>query len=586
MAKQRELKKAVIYARLSADDRGTKNIRKGSEKEKSLSVATQIEEGKAIAESKGWKLTGVFFDDGISGRTWAEGAAYEPFARTDRITNEYIVRMRKKRRPGLGRLFDLIAKGGVDVVIVRDTTRLARPKQSSALQGWLQSFFQEHNVFIHSANEGLIDPADPHRLLLRMMLDSALDIELSRKAASARKSMDNLRDGGTYLGKEPYGYTHIGNRMFKQNEKEAAVVRRIAEAVINGGLLSLCRDLNNGNVPNPSGRKWNAPAMWKMVVLPTYCGQIHNADGALIDSHSFPNPILTKEIWTRIRQAQQARNMIPKRARETTAWMLSGLCKCGCCGSAMTVRKNGPSKTPIFACNNRHASGKPECFKCSANEKNLSDFIRPFALIQYYKDKVLSESTSKERQRLPELTKEIERLRTKRRKLVEDDSIDTETMKEWAADLTEKINDLQTQINTIAALPEISMDVKPGDFYKKHQFASVVELRDIFRGIFQRITINHDFIILTFFEGTSVRIPRTIPIKGKALWLIEPLVMEDPENGKPTIAVIGTAKDKTALLLDAPFVRMFVVSPNDDDWLKKTVFVREIQKAAVPRKKS
>lgn len=189
--------RAAVYCRKSSDDRQEEEDRqekvKGRRKKGgvSLSVKNQTNECLAVIKREGWTLVkdetdGAFYDDGISGRTYPTGKHYDVAADADYVTKDYIAKMGKKRRPGLGRLLDRVRRREIDVIIVRDMPRLARPVFQSDFQNFLPNYLKKYGVSVFSIADGMIDYNDFSRMIVRFMSDAMLDQEIKNPRKTCR----------------------------------------------------------------------------------------------------------------------------------------------------------------------------------------------------------------------------------------------------------------------------------------------------------------------------------------------------------------------------------------------------------------
>ena len=108
------LKTAVLYARVSTDEQARSGY----------SLAQQIEALREYTESEGYEVLEEVSDPGQS------GASLE--------------------RPGMDRLRDLVAGGGISVVLAQDRDRFAR---EPAYHYLLRREFEEHGTKIRALND-------------------------------------------------------------------------------------------------------------------------------------------------------------------------------------------------------------------------------------------------------------------------------------------------------------------------------------------------------------------------------------------------------------------------------------------------
>ena len=174
---------------------------------------------------------------------------------------------------------------------------------------------------------------------------------------------------------------------------EAAVVRQIFElAAVGVGYTGIAKRLNSEGAPCPRAQR-NRPAGWapssvrEVLLRPIYRGEIVWNQSRKRDSwgqhRQRPRPeaewlridapelrIVSDELWkaTHHQMAQRrARSSGPVRyegpKNSKTAYLLTGLLKCGVCGAGMEVRrqKHGRVRVSILHCSAHWRKGKDVC---------------------------------------------------------------------------------------------------------------------------------------------------------------------------------------------------------------------------------
>jgi len=106
-------------------------------------------------------------------------------------------------RPGLDRVRDLVAAGGVDVVLAQDRDRIAR---EPTIIGWLEYQFADHGCQLRALNDP--EEGDHTAELTKNILDSIAKFERANtRQRSIRNTREKLRTGKVVgSGSPPYGY--------------------------------------------------------------------------------------------------------------------------------------------------------------------------------------------------------------------------------------------------------------------------------------------------------------------------------------------------------------------------------------------
>jgi len=333
------------------------------------SVPQQVEQVREAAERLGLDLGRVFEDLGISGY------------RTD--------------RPGLVALLEYVERvrsGGV--VLIWQRSRLLRrvdPREGLALEYRIeQAGWQIH--YLHGAQPTGYPVVDT---ITAAVEHGDAGVKLPKLAIDSLRGLrDRVRRGGVWVGRVPYAYARqvtwatgdvqvlprtIGRATSPQAESvrlvlgdpdEVRLVQWVFEVYAEGdlGLGALAAELNAREIPTPSPRStaWRAGVLGQVLRNPVYRGDLtwnrrsFGRFGELSDSElrlkeeagpryrqhdeadwiTVPDShpaIVARELWAR------ANHVLDQRGRErggrrraVSPYPLTGLVRCGVCGSTMT----------------------------------------------------------------------------------------------------------------------------------------------------------------------------------------------------------------------------------------------------------
>jgi site-specific DNA recombinase len=215
-------KRAILYSRVSTDEQARSGY----------SLAQQLEALRGYAEKEGYEVLEEIRDAGQSGATLA--------------------------RPGLDRVRDLVAAGGVSLVLAQDRDRFAR---EPAYHYLLRQEFEEHAVRICALNDR--GDESPEGELTDGILDQLGKFERAKTAERTRRGkLRKAREGkvvGTHAPR--YGFKFNDTKdAYEVNEAEMEVVRRIFYMVGAEGesLRAVAKTLEREGVPTPKRAKhWN-----------------------------------------------------------------------------------------------------------------------------------------------------------------------------------------------------------------------------------------------------------------------------------------------------------------------------------------
>src|SRR5918992_1052506 len=159
-------KRAILYARVSTDEQARSGF----------SLAQQFEALRQYSSCEGYEVLEEVSDPGQS------GASLE--------------------RPGMDRVRDLVAAGGVSVVLVQDRDRFSREPAYTYL---LRQEFAEHGCELRSLNDR--GDGSPEGELTDGILDQLAKYERAKIAERARRGkLRKAREGRAVAPIAKYGY--------------------------------------------------------------------------------------------------------------------------------------------------------------------------------------------------------------------------------------------------------------------------------------------------------------------------------------------------------------------------------------------
>lgn len=221
-------KKVVIYLRLSKEDGDSE----------SMSISNQRKILHEYAKYHNLEIVGEYVDDGVSGYTM--------------------------NRPSFNRLKDDLNKDLVEVILVKDLSRLGR--NDAHVQLFITNIVECDKQVLSlgenfdSRNESCLDTLGIHT-----WSNEKLIRDTSRKV---RGSVATLQKEGKWLCSIPYGYVKDDFDKYKYyvDKSITPYVKRIFDLYIDGmGIKLIARTLTEENVPTPNMvRKMHAEAKGKV----------------------------------------------------------------------------------------------------------------------------------------------------------------------------------------------------------------------------------------------------------------------------------------------------------------------------------
>ena len=272
----------------------------------------------------------------------------------------------RRDRPGLMRLLRDIADSKVDIVVCEALDRIARDGEDIS---WLGKKLSYHRVRLHTHVEG---PIDEIKLAVAGLLGSMF---LTNLRAKTFRGLKAAALAGRLAGGKAYGYRKVArddgtgrivNGVFKIEPMQADVVRRIYRDFADGrSSIQIATALNAEKVPGPRGGEWNASTIRgdpnKLVGIlnnPLYEGKMvwgrrewrknpdsdrrerryrlrDQAEWIEVDMPDLR--IVDEETVARVRSEIAGRRRIGAKPTNPSKHLLSGLIRCGECGSSYTM---------------------------------------------------------------------------------------------------------------------------------------------------------------------------------------------------------------------------------------------------------
>jgi site-specific DNA recombinase len=280
-------------------------------------------------------------------------------------------------RDGLMQLMDAARQQRFTVVIVEALDRLSRDMEDLAGIHKRLSF---QGIEIQAVHDGT---ADSILIGIRGLVGQ---MQREDGAKKVRRGMAGVIRDGRHAGGRAYGYRAVPGKPGELEivDDEAAIVRRIFTAYAAGRTpRGIAHDLNRENVRPPRGRRWNASTIngnaqrgAGLIFNELYAGRIvWNKVRMVKDPDtgkrlSRPNPrdewqsieapqlrIVDQVIWEQAHALKTERSHLASHVKRRAPHLLSGLLRCGCCGSGMSVHDRDKTGKTRIRCSAIRESG-------------------------------------------------------------------------------------------------------------------------------------------------------------------------------------------------------------------------------------
>lgn len=268
-----------IYARLSRDDE-----RQGE----SVSIENQKLMLRRYCDQQGWKVVETYVDDGWSGTNFA--------------------------RPGFGRLMEAVREKRIDLVLVKDLSRLGR--DYIEVGKYTDCVFPYYGCRFIALNDGVdtLRQNDDVAMIFKNVINDIYARDTSKKIRAVRRAN---AESGKFMGyKAPYGYLRSpeDKHHLVVDPTAAKVVRKIFTLREEGsGIQAIADVLNEDHIPPPSdyaagtsGRAWCRETVRSILGNEVYIGnlvQLKQGSLSYKDRRQRQKP---PETWVRVAKAHEA----------------------------------------------------------------------------------------------------------------------------------------------------------------------------------------------------------------------------------------------------------------------------------------
>lgn len=262
-------------------------------------------------------------------------------------------------RPGLKDALELARAKAIDVLLVYRVDRLSRKvRQLSQLAEELARL----GVVLKSATEPFDTGSAAGRMMLQML---AVFAEFEHATIVDRITAGierRAKQGHWPNGRVPFGYCRDEEKRLIPDERAAPTVRRIFHLYVKGRLggAAIARRLAAEHAPAPP-RGWQPAVVLHILQNEAYVGRVRWRDETFQGLHA---PLVDEDTFARARALLSERGEdFAARRSNTSAFLLSGLIRCGRCRRAyvgMSAKGNGGTYR-YYACSGRQKLGRKGC---------------------------------------------------------------------------------------------------------------------------------------------------------------------------------------------------------------------------------
>lgn len=281
------------------------------------SIGEQTDKLKKYCDIKDWNVTNVYTDGGWSGSNI--------------------------KRPGMELLIKDVKEHRIDTVLVYKLDRLSRSQKDTLYL--IEDVFNANDVAFISLNENFDTSTAFGKAMVGIL---SVFAQLEREQITERMRMGRIgrAKAGYFKGgpTPPFGYDYIDGELVI-NPVQAEIVKQIFSEYDSGMSLShLTRKLNNeGHIGK--NINWHYTVVRQTLTNDDYIGNVHYLGVSYEGRHK---AIISEKVFKHVQSELKRRqiaayekfnNPRPFRAK----YMLSGLLRCGRCGSSMSSQLSNNS---------------------------------------------------------------------------------------------------------------------------------------------------------------------------------------------------------------------------------------------------
>lgn len=340
--------RAALYLRVSTSRQA----------EHDVSIPDQRKQGEAWCEARGYQLADVFVEAGAS------------------ATND--------RRPEFQRMIEAGTSkpAPFDIVVVHSFSRFFR--DHFELEFYVRKL-AKNGVRLVSITQEMGD--DPMHVMMRQIMALFDEYQSKENAKHVMRALkENARQGFWNGSLPPIGYRvaaaeQRGAKVKKKLEIDplhADTVRLIYRLALEGegssgqmGVKAIVKYLNAKGIFTRDGGRWGIGQVHRVLTRTTYIGEHqwgkrgkHKSDNPADRIVIVPvPPIIDRKTFEAVQKLLQARNPkteLPARV-VIGPTLLTGICYCGNCGGAMTIRTGKSGRYRYYACSIKARQGETGC---------------------------------------------------------------------------------------------------------------------------------------------------------------------------------------------------------------------------------
>lgn len=412
-------------------------------------------------------------------------------------------------RPSMDQLRDDARNGVVTEIYMYDPDRMARNLMGQLI---LDDEFKKLGIPLHFVNgEYANTPEGQMFFQMRGAISQFEKAKIKQRTMGGKKR--KAIKGLIVKNDKIYGYKfNQEKKVYEINEDQAQVVKNIFDWYVSGkfkGVNSLALHLTEIGVPTARGNKvWHRQVVKQILTQEAYSGTFYqnkwDTEGNYVKKQAKQKAevkLRPREEWLPVKvpqivseeQFEHAQILLGQAKRRSSGfakhdYLLSGLVRCGRCGSTMTGKKVNSHGKPFFIynCRKNYAGAKDKGCGKQISENKLNDIVWKYIKNIFDDPAQIKEYTEAKEDRayvtneIARVEKEIEKNKKGRKRLItlaaldEDEELDLQDIKleikalqEKEKELTNYYNQLQEELEADDGLNENILEKAIEEYVQK-----------------------------------------------------------------------------------------------------------------------
>ncbi len=289
-------------------------------------------------------------------------------------------------RKGIEELKNDISKGVINLLVIKDLSRLGRNNAKTLL---FLDYLEENGVRVITYDGRYDSLKDNDTVGIDTWYNERYIKDISRKIRA------NIRfkiQKGEYIGNSPFGYLKSPNEKNKLmvNDDEATVVKEIYKLYQEGwGYSRISVYLNQKGCPSPSQSTWNPVGVRRILCNRVYIGDTVQGISERISFKSKKTRRLPKDKWVITENTHEeiigeeefykVQGMMSEKQTDSgphkgVIHIFRGIVYCGRCGSVMFARAR-KDRPMAYICSSYGKKGRSDCTSHHIKEEELLDIV-------------------------------------------------------------------------------------------------------------------------------------------------------------------------------------------------------------------